>query len=185
MMLRRPSFSLFASAKKADSGENNKSPEASPAKQPEESSNSNANLNPKNIFTLLKKIGKGTYGEVFKAIDKRNDSICAIKIVALDEPKVIEDMRQEVNILSQISHGNLLKYLGSYLDIGRIWLSLEYCEGGSITSIAQSMSASLKEEYIVAICKQILRVSPHLELNLSGIKIPSFQKYYSSKLKRI
>ena len=47
----------------------------------------------------------------------------------------IEDIYQEINIMSQLQSKYITKYFGSYIKNSTIWIVLEYCEGGSCLDI--------------------------------------------------
>ncbi|XP_020886128.1 MAP3K epsilon protein kinase 1 isoform X3 [Arabidopsis lyrata subsp. lyrata] len=106
-----------------------------------------------NKYMLGDEIGKGAYGRVYKGLDLENGDFVAIKQVSL-ENIVQEDLNtimQEIDLLKNLNHKNIVKYLGSSKTKTHLHIILEYVENGSLANIIKPNKFGPFPESLVAV----------------------------------
>ncbi|RUS21847.1 hypothetical protein BC937DRAFT_91307 [Endogone sp. FLAS-F59071] len=118
--------------------------------------NARHQTDPEQLYVKQDRIGKGSFGEVYKGFDKRTKKPVAIKIIDLENAEdEIDDIQQEIAILSQLDSQYVTRYFGSYLKGSNLWIIMEYCSGGSCSDLMKA--GTLREEYIAIILRELLR----------------------------
>ncbi|KAH9615224.1 hypothetical protein KSS87_011664, partial [Heliosperma pusillum] len=98
-----------------------------------------------NRLMLGDEIGKGAYGRVYKGLDLENGDFVAIKQVSL------ENIAQEdLNVIMNLNHKNIVKYLGSLKTKSHLHIILEYVENGSLANIIKPNKFGPFPEQLVA-----------------------------------
>ncbi|XP_047281317.1 myosin-IIIa isoform X11 [Homo sapiens] len=128
---------------------------------------------PSDTWEITETIGKGTYGKVFKVLNKKNGQKAAVKIL---DPihDIDEEIEAEYNILKALSdHPNVVRFYGIYfkkdkVNGDKLWLVLELCSGGSVTDLVKGFlkrGERMSEPLIAYILHEALMGLQHLHNN--------------------
>lgn len=112
--------------------------------------------NPELLFEQLQVLGKGTFGTVIKARNTVTDEIVAIKQILLVNQDEIDIVRREIRILHECKHANIVTYRGTYMTMNTLWITMEYCSGGSVDSVFKLLKRPLTEPMIALVCREVL-----------------------------
>ena len=80
----------------------------------------------------------------------------AVKIIKLEPGDDFALIKQEIDMLKDSEHFNIVKYLGSYLRGQKLWIAMEFCGGGSIQDIYH-ITGILSEKQIAYVCRETLK----------------------------
>ncbi|XP_044493739.1 MAP3K epsilon protein kinase 1-like isoform X2 [Mangifera indica] len=106
-----------------------------------------------NKYMLGDEIGKGAYGRVYKGLDLENGDFVAIKQVSLENiaQEDLNIIMQEIDLLKNLNHKNIVKYLGSSKTKTHLHIILEYVENGSLANIIKPNKFGPFPESLVAV----------------------------------
>ncbi|PGH22925.1 STE/STE11/CDC15 protein kinase [Polytolypa hystricis UAMH7299] len=85
-------------------------------------------------------LGKGAFGSVYRALNWGTGETVAVKQIRLaDLPKSeLRVIMQEIDLLKNLDHPNIVKYHGFVKSAETLNIILEYCENGSLHSISKN-----------------------------------------------
>ncbi len=83
-------------------------------------------------YQLIKTIGEGNYGKVYRVLNKETLEYCACKEIKKSKIQTQERFRIEIDLLKSLDHQNIVKLYEIFEDDLNIYLILEECKGGEL-----------------------------------------------------
>ncbi|KAK4683767.1 hypothetical protein P7C73_g6462, partial [Tremellales sp. Uapishka_1] len=114
---------------------------------------------PNKVYRNLQKIGQGASGGVYTAYD-RSDQPVAIKQMNLEKQPKQDLIINEILVMRESEHPNIVNFKDSYLWKGDLWVVMEYMEGGSLTDVVTANVMS--EGQIAAVSRETCEGLRHL-----------------------
>ena len=96
-------------------------------------------------YVLEKKIGKGSYAQVWLGHCDDSDENVAVKVISRHTVNETAQLRQEVAVLKKIDHPNIVKFRDLKKSVGHYYLVLEYCAGGDLARFIRTRG-KIKEQ---------------------------------------
>ncbi|OZJ04861.1 hypothetical protein BZG36_02623 [Bifiguratus adelaidae] len=90
---------------------------------------------PNRYYKDMVKIGQGASGGVFTSHQIRTNSLVAIKQMNLEQEAKKDLIINEIIVMKESKHKNIVNYIDSYLWKGDLWVVMEYMEDGSLTDV--------------------------------------------------
>ncbi|XP_045535386.1 tyrosine-protein kinase Fer isoform X4 [Papilio machaon] len=113
---------------------------------------------------LLDKIGRGNFGDVYKARLKTTGQEVAVKTcrVALPEEQK-RTFLQEGRILKQYQHPNIVRLIGIAVQKQPIMIVMELVPGGSLLTFLRTRAGALSSRSLLAMCRDAAAGMRYLE----------------------
>ncbi|KFM04522.1 Mitogen-activated protein kinase kinase kinase kinase 3, partial [Aptenodytes forsteri] len=82
--------------------------------------------------------------------------LAAIKVIKLEPGEDFAVVQQEIIMMKDCKHPNIVAYFGSYLRRDKLWICMEFCGGGSLQDIYH-VTGPLSEQQIAYVSRETLQ----------------------------
>lgn len=115
---------------------------------------------PTKLYRNMIKIGQGASGGVYTAQSVDTNMSVAIKQMNLAQQQRKEVIINEILVMREAQHNNIVNFIDSFLVSNELWVVMEYMEGGSLTDIVTT--SMMTEIQIATVCRETLAGINHL-----------------------
>ncbi|XP_039282731.1 serine/threonine-protein kinase 10-like [Nilaparvata lugens] len=112
---------------------------------------------PEEFWEMIGELGDGAFGKVYKAQNRTTKYLAAAKMCALEGEDDLSDFMIEIDILSECKHENIVQLHEAFFTNGKLWMLIEYCDGGALDSIMVELEKPLTEPQIAYVCCHMCR----------------------------
>ena len=119
---------------------------------------------PSTYYNIKDKIGSGGFGQVLKCQSKETGQVMAMKFVEIDTAKQKKYIGNEITLMRSLEHPNILKLSDAILFDSRMYMFMEYMDGGSLTPLVTSKKP-FPEKAIAFILKKVAEGLNYLHIN--------------------
>ncbi|KAI9315223.1 kinase-like domain-containing protein [Dichotomocladium elegans] len=128
---------------------------------------------PNQLYSRMKRIGQGASGCVYLAnhvaagttVESGTSRMVAIKEMDLAKQSRLDLIVNEIMIMKESHHENIVNFLDSFLVNGStLWVVMEYMEGGALTDVIENNTMS--EQQIAVVCAETAKGLAHLHAHM-------------------
>jgi serine/threonine protein kinase len=115
-------------------------------------------MNLEGRYEILKKLGSGSFGTVYKVKDHDMDEIKALKVIHsdfYDDKRTMEKLRKEAKLLNTVHSPNVVRFYDIHFRDEIKFLDMEYVEGQTLADLLIEHSEGLPEKKVIEIAKKI------------------------------
>uniref|UniRef100_A0A8D8YNW0 Serine/threonine-protein kinase ULK3 n=1 Tax=Cacopsylla melanoneura TaxID=428564 RepID=A0A8D8YNW0_9HEMI len=116
-------------------------------------------------FKIQHKIGSGSFSTVYKAWTENKDHV-EVAIKCIDKTKVsgkrFDNIVNEIKVLKLLHHEHIVSMIDFLWDERYVYIVLEYCDGGDLSSLIKSSETKLSEFQVQRFVRQLVLALKYL-----------------------
>ncbi|KAF3000092.1 hypothetical protein E8E13_002883 [Curvularia kusanoi] len=106
-------------------------------------------------YQVMEELGSGSFGKVYKAIERSTGETVAIKHIDLeDSNEELADIQAEIALLSTCHSPYITEYKTSFVKGVKLWIVMEFLGGGSAADLLAP--GPVGEAHIAIMCRELL-----------------------------
>lgn len=98
-------------------------------------------------------IGGGTFGDVYAAVNLDTGGVMAVKEIRFHDSQsvknIVPSIRDEMVVLEMLNHPNVVQYFGVEVHRDKVYIFMEFCEGGSLAALL--LHGSIEDEMVIQV----------------------------------
>ncbi|CAO3592501.1 unnamed protein product [Absidia cylindrospora] len=119
-----------------------------------------SNGDPSLLYRRNKRIGQGASGSVYLSTHITTSTKVAVKQMDLTKQSRLDLIVNEIMVMQESRHGNIVNFLDSFLVRGNLWVVMEFMEGGALTDVIENNT--MTEHQIATVCLETTKGLHHL-----------------------
>lgn len=114
---------------------------------------------PSSLYSIKQCVGRGNFGDVYKACEKVSGKVVAVKVVNLEHTdEDINLLAQEIFFLAELKSPYITNYITTMTEDVSMWIIMEYCGGGSCADLLRNIyNCGLPESKAAYITREVLK----------------------------
>ena len=111
-------------------------------------------------YTLIKLLGKGSFGATYLTQKGADPIILATKVLErkkMEKGSLKKYLENEIQILKELDHPNIVKFYDFLASNSNYYLIMEFCNGGDLTGCLQKYKNLYKEPFNIEIVQYLMR----------------------------
>eukprot|EP01062_Namystynia_karyoxenos_P059480 TRINITY_DN50922_c0_g1_i1.p1 TRINITY_DN50922_c0_g1~~TRINITY_DN50922_c0_g1_i1.p1 ORF type:complete len:486 (+),score=182.29 TRINITY_DN50922_c0_g1_i1:81-1460(+) len=114
-----------------------------------------SSTDPTKLYSRLKRLDKGSQGEVYRAQDAQSKSVALKKIYIRDEARDLPALENELSMLHGCRHPNIVSMMSCHRVGSVLWIAMELMDGGKLTDLIEG-SHRLSNDEVAFLMQEVL-----------------------------